>query len=114
MEATNFIILVLSILSTVLVLRVALTKQNIQGSNPNLNVGSNKSTGKAVTLRRKPSSKKNSQNLGASAPLGGFLSDILSSTPASSTHITALTTGNLTAIPSIPNATGVSSRGCNS
>lgn len=125
METKTFIIFALLVLSTVLVLRVASTKQNIEGpvgSNKSLGSNKPKKLGEQVTLRR----KKNSRNLGASLgarpkPLGfNFADAIASFVPSTSStnigdigEVTYLTAGGLPSIPGVPNAAGVTG-GCNS
>ena len=109
MATTNFIIVVLSVLSTIIVLCVALTKRNLQ------NVGSNK---KEVTLRRKPAPKKTSRNLGASRQesLGGLFDAATNFAAyiASNPSTTTLTSGSLTPVPGVPTGDGVKSGGCSS
>ena len=124
----KIIFVVLSILSTIVVLCVALTKKrNLQNVGSTLrrkkktssNLGG--SNGKQVTLRRKPAPKKTSRNLGASSSrnLGFSFSDLIGDGPLPSwlenatTSTTTLTSGPLESIPKIPTGEGIKSGGCN-
>lgn len=128
-------IFLLSILSTALVLYIALYK-NVE----NVENVQNATVGNAVTLRRKLAASE-TQKLGSVRnsktpnpdlkPLGSLanlikstisssyssaVSAITSATSTSSTSstssVTTLASGSLEAVPSIPSAPGVSSKGC--
>ncbi len=124
-------IFLLSILSTALVLYIALCK-NVE----NVENVQNATVGNAVTLRRKLAASE-TQKLGSvrnsktpnpdlkplgslanliSSSISSAVSAITSATSTSSTSstssVTTLASGSLEAVPSIPSAPGVSSKGC--